>query len=225
MPNNTYKEIYAILVNNEKCSIDDRLKQLDFLDKEKEELLKRKIKKILEQGYQLEQMGNEFKQLKSLEHKNKLELQERMAKKNNNGYIWVTINPKADVPLSKFIQKVQKISNYSCFRDTTYVFEQRGTIEEGTTGKGFHAHILAKRNLNVKPSKCHEKVRRGCKTLVNDINNNIWINIVTIGDDYALDKQKYILGAKTVEKQAKQKADVVWRKKNKLKTFYKKLSK
>lgn len=187
---------------------------------EKEELLKRKMKKILNQEYQLEQLGPLYNKLKSLENTNEKRLKEKLAEKNNNAWFWATINPKNDISFEKFRKVIEKIAKYSCFAGCVYTYEQRGTLEEDNLGKGFHAHMIMKRNLNYKPKDLEAKLRRGCKSIVGNILNNHQVNTAKIGYDFAGDKYKYITGSKKLEKQDKQIADRIFRKNRKLKSIY-----
>lgn len=103
-----------------------------------------------------------------------------------------------------------------------YVFEQRGTIADNNIGKGFHAHILIKRNLSYKPSALISKLQRGLVKIVKDVKAPHLLNMHVIGDEFALDKIRYMIGAKKTEKQEKQLADVQWRQENNLEKLYKK---
>lgn len=184
------------------------------------ELRKRKMKKLLEYEYQLETLGDSYKSMKLLEGSYKEQLKVKTATLHNNLYCWITINPKPTVPFLKFFEKVQKLVKRSIFTDVLYVYEQRG-VDMETLGKGFHTHILAKRNLNYKPSKVAKNIRNSCKQLVGDINSNNQVNIQFIGDEYAADKKEYILGVKTGDgKDIKQQMDIIWRQKNNLKVYY-----
>jgi len=92
------------------------------------------------------------------------------------------------------------------------VLEQRGSTET-EVGKGFHAHILAKRCLSYKPSWVEKNVKNTCKGLC-DVNNAKLLNIQKIGEEFARDKKQYIMGQnKTGEgKNSKQEIDILWRK-------------
>lgn len=98
------------------------------------------------------------------------------------------------------------------FKDYLYVLEQRGSTEF-EAGKGFHAHILVRRNLEYKPSWLKKNIGNTCKNLCN-INNPNLLNIQVIGEDFARDKKVYILGQnKNGEgKDLKQQIDIFWRK-------------
>lgn len=189
------------------------------------ELKKRKVRKILEQEYQLENIDTFSTSLKKIEDNNKLKLSMKMAKEHNNGYLWVTINPKDDVALSDFRKKVDKISTKTCFADVLYAYEQRGSSTT-SLGKGFHAHILVKRNLKYKPIKLIQNIKNSCKKIVGNINADYCLNFQVVGEDYAKDKKEYILGIKTgedehgVKKSAKQQYDSIWRDKEQIKKFY-----
>jgi hypothetical protein len=142
----------------------------------------------------------------------KVELKKQTAKKHNNGYMFITINPKPAVKLEDFRKLLKKISKKTCFEKCMYVLEQRGNNEENM-GKGFHAHILVKRNLKYKPIKLKQNVKASCKNIVGNIHNDNQLNIQTIGEEFAKDKQQYIIGDKTGDgKSEKQNIDEKWRK-------------
>ncbi len=136
----------------------------------------------------------------------------------------MTINPKPSIPFEKFKGKVFKIFNTTLFSDYCAVFEQRGTIEQGDVGRGFHAHILFKRHLpldkGLPPSNIKQKFRQSLMRYC-DVKNTSCLNLQFIGEDFAYDKLEYIKGLKTDQgKDLKQIADVVWRKQNNLETSY-----
>jgi hypothetical protein len=189
------------------------------------ELKKRKVRKILEQEYLLENIDTFSTKLKEIEDNNKMKLKEQTAKEHNNGYLWVTINPKEDVTLADFCKRVAKISTKTCFADVLYVLEQRAA-QMTSLGKGFHAHMLVKRNLKYKPIKLIQNIKNSCKKIVGNINADYCLNFQVVGEDYARDKKEYILGIKTGKdehgnkKSAKQQLDPIWREKENLKKYY-----
>ena len=184
------------------------------------ELKKRKVRKILEQEYILENIDTFSTKLKKIEDSNKEKLKLKMAKEHNNGYMWVTINPKPDVGLADFCKFLAKISTKTCFADVLYTLEQRGS-SKSSLGKGFHAHLLIKRNLKYKPFKLKQNIKYSCKKIVGNINNDSQLNIQVVGEDYAKDKKDYILGIKHGDgKQAKQQYDPIWRSENGIQNFY-----
>lgn len=184
------------------------------------ELKKRKVRKILEQEQELENIDTFSTKLKKIEEKNKLKLKEKNAKKNNNQYMWLTINPKPDLSLADFRKVVDKISTKTCFADVLYTYEQRGS-STSSLGKGFHAHMLVKRNLKYKPIKLKQNIKYSCKRVVGNVNNDSQLNIQIVGEDYAKDKKEYILGVKNGDgKQAKQQLDPIWREKEKIERYY-----
>lgn len=201
-------------------SDEDFFKHYQLYIDEKQELMKRKIRKVQEQMYQLETLGKTFQEIKKLETKNTHLLKEKTAKEHNNSHLWITINPMPSVKLIDFKKKIEKLVARKIFTEYLYVYEQRGKTEDDA-GKGFHAHILAKRNLNYKPFKTHECIRNTCKSLVKNKKCNKTINIQNIGYDFAEDKREYILGEKTGDgKDQKQQIDIIWREKNNLNKYY-----
>lgn len=185
------------------------------------DLKRRKFKKILEQQFQLETLGEMYKGMKHIIKKNDASLKEKLAKEHNNGWLFITINPKPAVPFSKFKVKVEKLVNRNMFSSAIYAYEQRGSTQD-EAGKGFHVHILARRNLAYKPFNCKKNTKNTCKSLVGDVNNHSQLNIQVIGDDFAVDKKNYFMGMnKTGEgKDLKQQVDKIWRKKMHLASFY-----
>ncbi|AXH76831.1 MAG: putative replicase [Circoviridae sp.] len=195
--------------SSELARIDSDMRKL--IDLEMKELYKRKIRQLLEQEYLMDSLGSNLSLIKKSIVANKTSLCKLNATKNNNGYLWITINPAPKVEFEKFKVKITKLVNRAMFTKCEYVYEQRGTsLKEA--GKGFHCHILATRDMKYKPSKCISNIKNTCKTLVGNVNNNNQLNIQIIGDDYANDKREYMSGVKTGEgKDQKQIIDKSWR--------------
>ena len=185
------------------------------------DLKRRKMKKILEQQFQLETLGEMYIGMKNIIKKNDASLKEKLAKEHNNGWLFITVNPKPAVPFSMFKKKIEKLVKRNMFESAIYAYEQRGSIPD-EAGKGFHVHILARRNLSYKPFNCKKNTKNTCKSLVGDVNNNSQLNIQIIGDDFAVDKKAYFMDMnKTGEgKPQKQLIDKIWRKKMQLASFY-----
>ncbi len=189
--------------------------------KVKKELMERKMKQIMEQEYQLDRLGKFYTGMKNLITENKLQIKEKLAEKHNNGYVWITINPKPSIKLEYFRKKVQKLVKRNLFTESQWVYEQRG-IDEASSGSGFHAHILCKRNLNYKPFKVTECIQNTCKDLVKNKKCQKTLNIQHIGSDFMKDKLVYMLDQKTGEgKDKKQIIDKIFRKNNNLEIIYK----
>ena len=221
------KKLIANLDSEESKTVGDTLDKFSLLTtiykKEKEDLMSRKIKKCLEQEFQLEQLGKDYQILFQAINDNKKLLKEKTATLRNNGFLWVTINPHPNVSLKEFVNKVHKIVSYQCIISCAYVFEQRGTLQNNNVGTGAHAHLLIRRNLNYKPSDVCRKIKRGAEKLTNVKNNNL-LNLQIIGNEFARDKYKYIVAQnKTgLGKNLKQGGDLVFRKNNLLNDIYKK---
>ena len=167
------------------------IKYRDYLDKAEEEIVVKMMKEHLKNEIALGR-GNKVQDSlhKSLQLQ-KQELKKQLSKKNNNGYMFITINPKPSVTLNDFRKLLKRISCKTCFDKCLYVLEQRGDDEEHM-GKGYHAHMLVKRNLNYKPTKLKTNVKNTCVKYVGNIHNENQLNIQTIGEEFAQDKQNYI---------------------------------
>lgn len=187
---------------------------------EEEHFTRLKIRKIIGQEYELEKLGAVMKNVKIYEENNKKLLKEKLAEKNCNQYIWITINPKPEIKLEDFIKTIKKICLKTCFTEHLAVLEQRGDTLE-TLGKGFHAHILFKRNLNYKPTKCITNLKNSLKKVVGNVNNQHQFNYKIIGTEFAKDKKKYIIGQNKTgdNKDVKQEHDLIWREKENIEEY------
>lgn len=204
--------------------------QISFFEKynelhmqESEDLIRRKFRKILSQEYQLERMGTFAKKLLHLETQNDMLIKKKHAIKNNNTHMFITINCWTDkVSLETFVTKCHKIAKKTCFKNVLYVFEQRGTIESGDVGKGYHCHLLVERNLNYKPSKLCDNTKQSCSKIVKNVKSKNMLNFQIIGSEFAKDKKNYIIGQNKTgdSKDLKQLGDIQWRQQKKLKSFY-----
>lgn len=181
------------------------------------------IRRIMKAEYETESLGEKYIELKNYEKELAAKKQELISKEHNNGFVFITINPKPDVSLADFKKAVEKAVERNIFTASRYVYEQRGsTVNE--QGKGFHCHMLCKRNLNYKPSKVSANLKNTFKKITN-VDNTSLLNIQHIGEDFAKDKDEYITSVKTGEgKDLKQEVDVVWRQAEGLESVYGEIS-
>lgn len=195
------------------------IEELNVFYETKKDWKKNLIKKLLNKEYLAQQLGDNYK--KMLEYENSLNtiIRENVAKEHNNLYCFITINPRDNVKLEDFRAKVEKLVTRNMFKEYIYVFEQRGS-ESKEAGKGFHSHILLRRNISYKPSKIKENTKNTFKQVC-EVNNPSILNIQFIGESFAKDKQDYITDCKTGEgKDLKQEIDIVWRKQFNIEPFY-----
>ena len=158
-------EIYLADLNKH-ASVERRLETMKVLREAENEFEKTLIKKVLKMEYDTESLGEKYIKIRKYEKELISKKKEMTAVEHNNGYCFITISPKATVELAKFKKQVEKAVARNMFESYLYVYEQRGkTIEE--KGKGFHAHILVKRNLNYKPSKVVSNLQNTFKDMTN----------------------------------------------------------
>ncbi len=181
--------------------------------------VKKKVESIIKKEYDAELLGPEMIELKNYEQEVNEKIREKIAKDNNNAFVFITINPNAATTLTELQTRVEKFVNRQMFLSYRYVYEQRGTTE-ADMGKGFHAHILLKRNLSYKPSKIVVNTKNTFKGITKVDNPQI-LNIQHIGEEFAKDKDEYMTGVKTGEgKDEKQAIDKLFRQKNDLESVY-----
>lgn len=184
------------------------------------EFTKRKLQNILLLEYEACELGDKFKQIREHEQDLRELLRVRTAKKHGNLYCFITINPDTKkVNLETFRNKVDKLVNRNIFKAAKFVFEQRGQ-NATERGKGFHCHIIARRNLDYKPNKVTSNIKNSCKGLCN-VEKEALLNIKWLHMDYVDDKIEYIEGTKTDEgKDVKQEQDTIFREENDIQKVY-----
>lgn len=212
--------LQELFVNAHTDNLEIKLERMDFLkmvcDKANEAILKRI--RLLE--YETDSINDRFTELRKYECELKDRKRTQAAKAHNNLYLFVTINPKPSVQLNEFKDAVKKLVGRQLFAAFAYAFEQRATAPE-EAGKGFHVHILMRRNLNYKPCKIKSNM---CNTMKNicDVKDNRVFNVQWIGEEFARDKLQYITGGKTGDgKDQKQNIDVIFRQNENLEVLYK----
>lgn len=180
----------------------------------------KQVQRIISLEYECGMLGEKWENIKEYEKSLVSTKKEMIANKHNNTYCFITVNPKNTILLSTFIKSIEKSVHRNIFTDYRYVYEQRGN-SESEVGKGFHCHMLVKRNLDYKPSKVSSLLQNTFKDIVGDSKNNSLLNIQHIGSDFAKDKDEYMNGVKTGEgKDKKQQMDIIWRLKEKLESVY-----
>ena len=209
-------ELFSLIARQD---MEKFLEMQTLYHQEMADLTKRKMRQILEQNYKLDTLGELYTGMKKLIDENDQKLKVKMALDHNNGYLWITINPKPEIKFDVFRKKIEKLVNRKLFTRVEYAFEQRGNTEDDI--HGWHCHILGLRNLNYKPYKCKQNIKNTVKSLVGNVESDHQVNIQVIGEDFAKDKEQYFKGLKTGEgKDAKQIVDRIWRKKEGLQPFY-----
>lgn len=187
---------------------------------EEKKFYQQQYKKNLNMKYQLETLGSTMLTLKQEQDKLKNKLKEKTAKDHNNGYLFITINPKTEIhEIKKFEKALIKFINRNFIEEAWAVIEQRGT-ELSDLGQGYHAHIELKRNLNYRPSDIIKGVKNTFKKFC-DCNNPHLCNTQIHGADFHKDKREYIEGVKTGSgKSEKQIIDKSFREKYNLQIVY-----
>lgn len=192
---------------------------------------KNKYLKLLNMKYELKDLGKQMSKVKDREDELKYKIKEKNAREHNNSHLFITINPKpikqfgdkpADITihLEDFLKKVLKFVNRNFCSEAWAVIEQRGVSEEDL-GKGYHAHIALKRNMNYRPSDIVKGVKNTFKHCC-DVKNPACLNVKIHGEDFHKDKLEYIEGIKTGEgKDKKQEMDIIFRKKYNIEIVYK----
>lgn len=142
-------------------------------------------------------------------HKNKIEIEKE--------WYFLTVNPKPDIKLTDFMKTIEKALKKRWINYYIMVIEQRGE-SEAEIGKGFHTHIIF--NKGIKHCKVITEMSNTFKKMCDTSNYHLF-NLKSIGEEEKKRKVEYILGEKAdVEKHLKQQMDIIFRERNKLKSYY-----
>jgi len=133
-------------------------------------------------------------------------------------YVFITVNPRPDVPLSDFKKAVDKSVQKTFIKKSLHVIEQRGESMD-TLGKGFHTHILIDKG-DYRISHLKREFARTFGKLT-DVSNPCCFNIDFCKKEDIKKRQNYMLGWKKDEtKHLKQVHDRPFRKKFLIKDYY-----
>lgn len=217
-----YMSIYKMLMESgvEPTDMSTMEYYISSYESAKQEIIRNKMKKLVSLKFELGTLGKFENTLKDTIKSLDGELREKMAEEHNNKYMFFTINPRPSVKLEDFLKVTAKAVTKTCFTDYLYVIEQRGT-NSATAGKGFHAHILVKRNLKYKPCKCRDNMSNTFFKMCNVKAKHLF-NVKYLNTEWANDKISYMQhGGKTEDgKDIKQDIDIWWREKNNLLPYY-----
>ncbi|AXH79108.1 MAG: putative replication initiation protein [Circular genetic element sp.] len=158
-------------------------------------------------AYELDLLGDYAKNQRQTRDK----LKQEQAKRLGTLWLWLTINPKPEISFRDFQKSIEKVANRRMFQEYLYVYEQRSTTLN-EAGKGFHAHLLLRRDIKYKQCKVISNLKNSFKNIC-DTNNHMIFNYHWLPEEYRADKKEYILGTKTEDgKDEKQIIDKLWRK-------------
>ncbi len=147
------------------------------------------------------------------------ELTNRVKSQNRKDLVFITINPKPEVSLEKFLTIVHHTANRKMFLHGSYCLEQRGTTLEDI-GKGMHAHFAMERDKSYKPSKIAKNISNSL--LKQDIIGHAkHVDVRQYPMKFLQDKIEYMSGNKWDKgKEEAVKINKTWRVQNDLKNIY-----
>ena len=183
----------------------------------KEEFTKKQLLNIMKKEYKLRLIPD---LVKLADYSESLDEQIRR-QINPKRCMFITINPDPKVSLETFVKVVHKYADRSMFSRVLYCFEQRGTQDQNTIGKGFHCHLLIQRSEGYPPNKVKKNTLSTFKLLIGSEQSLDYGK----GRQNLANRQGYIIGAKkdkqgSSAKADKQSADVVWRKSADITPYY-----
>lgn len=150
------------------------------------------------------------------------EINEEKRKKDDetvkSEYVFITVNPRPDVPLTDFRKAVEKSVQKTFIKKSLYVIEQRGeNMDE--LGKGFHTHMLIKKG-DYRISHLRREFARTFSKVA-DVDNPHVFNVMLCKKSDLKKRQNYMIGDKADEKKRlKQEMDKVFRDKYAIMNYY-----
>lgn len=140
------------------------------------------------------------------------------ARNRQGKYMWITINPKPNLPFEDLQTRVRHLCRLKPVKDkwAIYTYEQRGN--PGQVPYGFHVHLLLHRGKSA-PSAVIATLKRIFRPICQVDDPHI-LYVKTFYIDVALEKIDYLKGIKREEKSDKVTADNVWRTDIGLKPYY-----
>jgi hypothetical protein len=192
----------------------------ELLVQEGKELTKRKIKKLLEQDFELGRIDELHTAMRDKIVENKAVIDDKHAVENNTKYVFITISFDPKVALDRVVNFHNKFIKKGCFSKALGVIEQRGTKEENNIGKGIHAHYLVQRDYRYKISQLKRNVKKSCKRMVGNVESDKFVNFKNCCEEFARDKQDYIILEKYGDdKDKKQEGDRIFRENNNIEKY------
>lgn len=171
-----------------------------FYNKEKEDTWSYDANMLIEHG-----QCNTPEYLKLVEWWNQLK-----EDKDKKGYL-VTINPKDDVPLDRFVNRVERSMKKKWIKKSSWCFEWR------KNDTGLHAHAVIEHGKK----RFSEIKREFLNTFKTMIGNEMHINIKYINDKISMDRTiNYLKGIKKGNKKSNFDEDIKNRKKYNLEDIY-----
>jgi len=139
--------------------------------------------------------------------------------KNKTKYIFLTINPNPNINLQEFISITTKLMSKPWITNYLYVYEQRGETE-AEAGKGFHFHAIIEKPTNKSYAHMMRELASSANKLC-DTSCFHYYNVKNISEEEKERKIVYTTGRKAdPSKWLKQDMDIIFRKNNKLLSYY-----
>ncbi len=131
-------------------------------------------------------------------------------------FCFLTVNPKPSIELPVFLKAVHKAINKKWITYYLMVIEQRVESEEDI--HGFHTHIIF--NKGTKYCKVVSEMKNTFKDMC-DCSKEQLFNLKVMGTEEKDRKIEYTIGVKAdPAKHQKQQIDIIFRQRNKLKSYY-----
>lgn len=190
---------------------------MNIYTKAKDDFLYRKIQQNLSIAFELKKLSP----IHDIIYDERQRLKEEQAKRLGTLWLWLTVSPNEKVLFKDFEKKVSQFSQRKMFKDYFYVYEQRGQHKD-EIGKGFHCHLLLKRNIMYKQNKIISNSKNSFKNMTK-VNDFQIFNYHWCPEEYLKDKLDYMqdMNKHGQEKNSKQLMDILFRQEKNLKQYYK----
>lgn len=146
------------------------------------------------------------------------ELRDKQEEKFKSDFVFMTVNPRLDIPIFDFLKLLPKMVNRVWIKKYLYVVEQRSEDLENL-GKGFHLHCLFNKG-DYRLSHLKRDMVSVFKKVC-DVDNPSCLNIKLVKENDLKNYHKYMLCRKADPvKWLKQDMDIEFRKKYNILNYY-----
>ena len=145
----------------------------------------------------------------------------KIMKEELKEWIFITINPKEEIELDEFHNKIKSLTKWKCFQKGFYVLEQRGETHDNING--FHAHIMLVK-YTIERKRLINRLETTFEKFCNKCKKNGYMNVINVKrklPEHGRETlNEYMSGKKQEDKLQKVEIDKQWRLENKLDEIY-----
>lgn len=191
-----------------------RPSMLNIDTSELEHIMRLQSRKLIKLQLENNQFENNY--IQDIYNKRKMKIDK--IKEDTKEWIFITINPKSNITLTDFHNKIQSLTKWKCFHKGFYVLEQRGETPDNI--HGIHAHIMLVK-YNIERKRLIKRLETTFAKYCDLKKAENTINVKRKSPEHGKETlDEYMKGEKQDDKLQKVEIDKIWRKENNLDEIY-----